>query len=147
MLKKKNLALGIIVGLLFVLLAGCASTQRPFTSTYKGEAEPLLAGTRWELQDLKSIDNLTFVVEFQADGSVLWYNLPRQFNASLSEKSTWERTGNNVVFNARNGFYLYEGRITIVEDDKNTAAGRYKTGYDKRVLKSNPSGDFSMTEQ
>ena len=49
-----------------VLLTGCVSTQRPFTKVYTGETEQMLLNTRWELQDLKSIDKFTLIVEFGA---------------------------------------------------------------------------------
>ena len=128
-----------------ILLTGCASTKRPFTDTYKGETEQSLSGTRWTLQDLKSSDNFMLLAEFNADGTVSWYNIPDLFNSSLSKISTWERKGNNVVFNAYDGFYLYEGRIeTTVEGRRIT--GRYKTGYEPPI-KSHPSGDFVMIEQ
>ena len=133
---------------LCVLLVGCVSTvstERPFTNVYEGETEKLLEGTRWELVDLKSSDNFTLIVEFIAGGTMSWYTIPDNYNTPLSENSTWERIGNTVIFNARNGFYLYEGIIRII-DEKGTVTGRYKTGYDRRVLKSHPQGDFSMIE-
>jgi hypothetical protein len=127
-----------------VLLAGCVSTQRPFTKVYTGETEQLLLNTRWELVDLKSADKLAFIVEFGAGGAVSWYNIPERYNSILSEKSTWERVGDDVIFNSRNGFYLYEGKI---DTNAGTIAGRYKTGFSNNYLINKspyPEGDFSM---
>ena len=144
---KKNVFYSVcILGVLCMLLIGCVSeaTERPFTEIYAGEEEPLLSGTRWELIDLKSSDNFTMIVEFQVDGSLSWYNIPDSFNGVISEKSTWERKGNDLVFNAHNSFRLYEGEINETDEDM-TVVGRYKTGYSWRSgLKSYPSGDFMM---
>jgi len=129
----------------FVLLIGCVSTQRPFTEVYTGETEQLLLNTRWELQDLKSMDQLTLIVEFGAEGSVSWYNIPDSYNSVLSEKSTWKRNGNDVVFNSNSGYYLYEGKINT-NNETLTIAGRYKTGYTK-PKKTYPEGNFSMVKQ
>jgi len=143
--NKPITSLFCIFVLFCVSLAGCVSTERPFTKIYTGESDPLLGGTRWELVDLKSTDNFTLLVEFGFDGFVSWYNIPESYNAMLSENSTWERNGNDLVFNAKNGFYLYEGKIGII-NGKNSITGRYKTGY-KKPVRTNPLGDFLMMEQ
>jgi hypothetical protein len=136
---KKNIFYSVcLLGVFCILLMGCA-TQRPFKKTYKGEAEQLLSGTRWELYDLKSNDNFSIIVEFHVDGTLSWYNIPDNYNGFISEKSTWERNSNDLVFNARNGFYLYEGKI----NGDSAIVGRYKTGYDPR-FESQPVGDFTM---
>ena len=63
----------------------------------------------------------------------------------LSEKSTWKREGNDVVFNSNSGRYLYEGKI---DTNNETIAGRYKHGTTKKyLLQSYPEGDFSMVKQ
>jgi len=132
-----------------ILLAGCVSTERPFTQVYTGETEPLLLNTRWELQDLKSMDNLIFIVEFGAEGAVTWYNVPESYNSMLSENSTWERNGNDVIFNSGNGHYLYEGKLDS-SGETPTIAGRYKSGYNAGYVmatKTYPEGDFTMTKQ
>jgi len=74
-----------------------------------------------------------------------WYNVPDSYNDMLSEKSTWKRDGNDVVFNSRNGFYLYEGKINT-NNENLTIEGGFKTGYSK-PLKTYPRGDFFMTKQ
>jgi len=129
------------------LLAGCASTQKPFLEVYTGEPEPLLLNTRWELVDLKSTDNFTLVVEFGANGAVSWYNIPDSYNRMLSEKSTWQREGDDVVFNSNNGRYLYEGKI---DTNDGTILGRYKTYVPSSYLINKspyPEGNFSMVKQ
>jgi hypothetical protein len=119
--------------------------MRPFTEIYAGEEEPLLSGTRWELVDLKSSDNFSMIVEFHDDGTLSWYNIPDSYNGVISEKSTWERKGYDLFFNARDGFYLYEGHISAIDEDKKVV-GRYKTGFPRlSKSKTNPSGDFVMT--
>jgi len=127
-----------------VLLTGCVSAQRPFRDVYKGETELLLLNTRWELVDLRSTDKFTVIVEFGADGALSWYNIPDRYNSVLSEKSTWKRDGYDVVFNSRNGFYLYGGKI---DTNNGTIAGKYKTGVSNSYLINKgtyPEGDFSM---
>ena len=146
-MKKKNCIFRFIfiLGLFSVLSISCVSTQRPFRKVYQGETEQLIGGTRWELIDLRSSDNFTLYVEFSDEGTVSWYNIPERYNAILSEKSTWERNGDDLVFNSSNGYYLYEGKISII-DGQNTVAGQYKTGY-RRPLRSHPVGNFSMIKQ
>jgi hypothetical protein len=142
---KKNVFYSVyILGVLCMLLIGCVSTERPFTEIYAGEEELLLSGTRWELFDLKSSDNFSMIVEFHVDGTLSWYNIPDSYNGVISEKSTWERKGYDLVFNAHNSFRLYEGEINETEEDM-TVVGRFKTGYARRSgIKSYPSGDFMM---
>ena len=146
-MKKNNYMIRsiFIFGLFTILLISCVSTQRPFNEVYTGEFTFLLRNTKWELFDHKSGDNLSFYVVFNADGTVSWYNIPDRYNAILSENSTWERSGDDLIFNASNGFYLYEGKINFMDGQK-TINGRYKTGYTKPI-KSHPTGDFSMIEQ
>jgi len=143
-MKKDFFIVGFICAILVSVLS-CVSTERPFTEVYTGETEQMLLNTRWELLDTKSIDNFTLIVEFGSEGAVIWYNIPDSYNSMLSEKSTWKRVGNNVVFNSKNGFYFYEGEINITGENA-TIEGKYKTGY-KRPLKSNPVGNFIMTKQ
>jgi len=145
-MKKNVFCMVCILGTLCMLLTNCASieTERPFTEIYAGEEEPLLCGTRWELFDLKSSDNFSMIVEFNADGTLSWYNIPDSYNDIISEKSTWERNGNDLVFNAHNSFRLYEGEINETDEDM-TVVGRYKTGFPRRAGQQNyPSGDFMM---
>jgi hypothetical protein len=141
---KKKIFLFCSVSFFVVLLTGCLSVERPFTKVYTGETEQLLLNTRWELQDRKSIDNFTLIVEFGAEGAVSWFNVPDSYNRMLSEKSTWKREGGDVVFNSGSGRYLYEGKI---DNNNGTIAGRYKTGTTKRNLsQSYPEGDFIMVK-
>jgi hypothetical protein len=146
-MAKKFFTLGSICVLLlfFFQLTGCVSTQRPFKKVYTGETEEFLLNTRWELQDLKSSDNFTLIVEFGANGAVFWYNTD-SFNKILSEASTWKRDSNDVVFNAYNGYYLYEGKIDTSKETP-TITGRYKTGHSGPLLKTYPTGDFIMTKE
>ena len=144
-MKKGNYFLKLISFFLLLLSMSCVSTQRPFKNKYIGETEHLLTGTRWELCDLKSIDNFIPCVEFNDGGIMSWYNIPDIYNVFLSENSTWERSGNDLIFNARDGFYLYEGRINYLNEEF-SVVGRYKTGY-SRPIKSYPTGDFIMTKQ
>ena len=123
---KKNFFVFCLVSFFVVLLMGCVSTQRPFTKVYTGETEQLLLNTRWELVDLKSFDQFTLIVEFGAGGVVSWYNVPDSYNKMLSEKSTWKRDGDDVIFNSNSGRYLYEGKI---DTNNGTITGRYKTGH------------------
>ena len=109
-----------------ILLTGCLSVERPFNKVYTGETEQLLLNTRWELVDLKSFDQFTLIVEFGAGGVVSWYNVPDSYNKMLSEKSTWKRDGDDVIFNSNSGRYLYEGKI---DTNNGTITGRYKTGH------------------
>jgi hypothetical protein len=145
-MTKKFLTLGSIcvLSVFFAQLTGCVSTQRPFKEVYTGETEALLLHTRWELQDLRSSDKYTLIVEFGENGALFWYNA-ENLNNVLSEASTWQRNGNDIVFNSRNGYYLYEGKIDTGNETP-TVTGKYKTGYTK-PLKSNPIGDFTMTKQ
>ena len=143
-MKRNGFCTVFILGTLCMLLIGCVSTARPFTEIYAGEEEPLLSGTRWELVDLKSSDNFSMILEFNVDGTLSWYNIPDSYNGVISEKSTWERNGNDLVFNAHNSFRLYEGEI-YATDAGITVVGRYKTGYSwDSGLKNYPSGDFMM---
>ena len=144
-MKKGNYILNLISIFLLMFLMSCVSTQRPFKNIYIGETEHLLTGTRWELRDLKSTDNFMLYVEFNDGGTMSWYNIPDSYNAFLSENSTWERSGNDLIFNARDGFYLYEGRINNFNEEF-SVVGRYKTGY-ARPIKTHPTGDFNMTKQ
>jgi len=128
-----------------VLLIGCLSVERPFNKVYTGETEQLLLNTRWELVDLRSFDQFTLLVEFGAGGAMSWYNIPDSYNKMLSEKSTWKRDGDDVIFNSGSGRYLYEGKI---DTNNGTIVGRYKTGTTKKNLsQSYPEGSFSMTKQ
>jgi len=143
---KKKFMMFCSVSFYVVLLAGCASTQKPFTKVYTGETEPLLLNTRWELVDLNSYDQFTLIVEFGAGGVVSWYNIPDSYNAVLSEKSTWKREGDDVVFNSGNGYYLYEGKI---DTNNGTITGSYKTYMSSPYLINNspyPLKGFSMVK-
>jgi hypothetical protein len=141
---KKTILMFCSVSFFVVLLAGCLSVERPFTKVYTGETEQLLLNTRWELVDLRSFDQFTLIVEFGAGGAMSWYNIPDSYNKMLSEKSTWKRDGNDVIFNSNNGRYLYEGKI---DTTNGTIAGIYKHGTTKRTLsQSFPEGNFSMVK-
>ena len=94
-----------------------------------------MSDTRWELYDLGSSDNYSVYIEFHIDGTLSWYNIPDSYNGVISEKSTWEKNGNDLVFNVSNGFFLYEGKINVINGEM-TIAWRYKT-----PLKQ---GDFEM---
>jgi hypothetical protein len=147
-MTKKFFTTGSICVLLifFLLLTGCISTatQRPFTEVYTGETEEFLLNTRWELRDLKSSDGFTLIVEFGENGAVFWCNADI-LNNILSEASTWKRDGNDIVFNSNSGFYFYDGKIDT-SNETLIVTGKYKTGYSKPI-KSNPTGDFIMTQQ
>jgi hypothetical protein len=142
-MKKKSFMF-CSVSFFVVLLAGCLSVERPFTKVYTGETEQLLLNTRWELKESRSVDNFTLIVEFGAGGTVSWYNVPESYNSMLSEKSTWKRDGDDVVFNSNNGRYLYEGKIDI---NNGTIVGRYKHGTTKKHLsQAFPEFDFIMAK-
>jgi hypothetical protein len=139
---KSKVFIFCFVSFFAVLLAGCLSVERPFTKVYTGETEQLLLNTRWELVDTSSLDKFTLIVEFGAGGAVSWYNIPESYNQLLSEKSTWKRDGDDVVFNSGSGRYLYEGKI---DTNNGTIVGRYKTGTSKSHLsQSFPEFNFSM---
>ena len=144
---KKNIFYWVcILGAFCILLMGCKSTSpipihRPFTEIYNGEAEQLLSGTIWQLYDLKSNDTFSIFVEFQADGKLFWYNNSEGYNEIISENSTCERNDDDLIFNASNGYYLYEGKLNESIGEL-MITGRYKTGYIGRG--SHPSGDFIM---
>ena len=150
-MKKNYFYWVCILGAFCILLMNCVATPptppptyRPFTETYNGEAEQLLSGTKWQLYDLKSSDTFSIFVEFQVDGTLLWYNNSKEYNEIISENSTWERNDDDLVFNASNGYYLYEGKLDESIGEL-MIIGRYKTGY--TGYGSHPSGDFIMRQR
>jgi len=151
-MKRLFLVFGSICIFCILQISCVSSAQKAFEKVYTGETEELISNKSWLLQDLNTLDKFTFGVVFSADGTVSWYNLPDSYNGPFSEKSTWERIGDDVIFNANRNVYLYEGKLSTV-DGKLSITGQYKrrskTGYvsASSAYKISQIGDFIMTEQ
>jgi hypothetical protein len=127
----------------FVL--GCESAPPPprlFTQTLQGEAEPMLAGTRWEVfRKFPNANSIQYYF-FENGGRLIRYDISgNELSGSIGGSSSWQRTGDTLTVNGFDGRYQEIGKISDSDGIK-TIVGTGKDGGT-----ANNAWEFTMTQR
>jgi hypothetical protein len=107
-----------ITGVLLIVFLFISCASAPWKDiTFLGEDEKLLGESRWDFLITYIFDGRKYwyFIDLKSNGQAIW-SIARH-SKRLSRNSTWERKENKFRMTANNGEILFEGDITVNNDD------------------------------